>query len=172
MPYGVIEQSENNALFLRVLHLFLPCGQLLLRAAVDDIDFLRAQALCAARGVHRDVSSPHDRHALRAHDRRGGILPVSLHQIYAGQKLVGGIHAVEVLAFDPHEFGEPRARPDKDALVTALLHQLVDGNRSADDDVRSDFHAQLFKLSHFLSHDLLGEAEFGDPVNQHAARQV
>ena len=69
-------------------------GHLRLAAAVDDVHVLRAQALGAAGGVHGHVAAADHRHGLGScmmgvsYSSR-----VGLHQVDAGQVLVGGVDA-------------------------------------------------------------------------------
>ena len=95
---------------------------------------------------------------------------IGLHQVGAGQVLVGGIDADEVLAGNLHEDGQAGADAEEDGVE--LLQQFVHGITAADDRVDFDLAPQAFQEVTFLGHDGLGQAEFGDAVDQHAARPV
>ena len=97
---------------------------------------------------------------------------IRLHQVDAGEELVCGVDALQVLAGDVHEFGQSRAGADEHRLKAHLLLQLVDGDAASHDHVGLDLHAQLLEGVHLLLHDGLGQAELGDAVHQHAPRQV
>ena len=103
---------------------------------------------------------------------RGAVVFVRLHQVGTGQKFVGGINALEIFAGDIHKFGQPRAGTDKHGLEAVFIFQFLDGKNPADDHVGLYLDAQCLKVIHFLLHDGFGETEFGDTVNEHAARHV
>ena len=148
-------------------------GQLFHAAAVDDVH-VRAETLGAAGGVHRDVAAADDGDllALKRHDGRVGALAVGLHQVDAGQELVGRVNAAEVFTGDVHEHRQACAGADEHSLEAILAHQLIDGNDAADDHVRFDLDAQRLQAVDFLLHDGLGKTELGDTVHQHAAGEV
>ena len=162
------QELEDNALFLGVMDLLKTGGQLLLRAAVYDVDLLRAHALGAARRVHGHVAAAHDCNLVRVEDRGGGAVLVGLHQIDTGQVLVGRVNAVGVLARHADKARQACARADKDGLV-AVGKQLVDGLGAADNKVQHKFNAEVFQRVDLLLHDRLGQTEFRDAVHQHAA---
>ena len=151
-----------------MLH-FLPAGgQLLHGAAVDDIDLFRPQAQGRAGGVHGHVAAAYHRHPAALHDGGLGIVQIGLHQVGAGQELIGGIDALQGLAGNVHEIRQAGAGADEDRLV-ALLEELVHGQGFADDHVGLDFHPQLPESLHLPGHDGLGQTEFRNAVDQHAA---
>ena len=156
-----------------MLHLLGTGGELGLGAAVDDVH-IGPQALGAAGGVHGHVAAAHHGHllALQVHDGSVCALPVGLHQVDAGEELVGGVDALQVLAGDVHEHGQAGAGADEHGLELHLLHQLVDGDGPANHRVGLDLHAQVLQPVHFLLDDGLGQTELGDAVDQHAAGQV
>ena len=104
--HGVAQGLEDDAFFLGVLHLFLTGRQLGHAAAVDDVHGLGTQTHGAAGSVHGHVAAAHNGHLLAGAD--GGLAggQVSLHQVGAGQELVGGVHALQALAGDAHEAGQ------------------------------------------------------------------
>ena len=169
---GVGEHAEVDALFLSVMHLLEARGHLLLRAAVDDGDLVRAQPQRRARRVHGHVAAADHGHLLaHAHGGVGLREGVGLHEVDAGQKFVGRVHAVEVLAGDALKARKPRAGADEHSVV-ALVEQFVQGDRAADHGVCLDLHAQRLDGGDLLAHQALGQAEFGDAVDQHAAGGV
>ena len=147
-------------------------GHLLFRAAVDDGNFVRAQPQRRARRVHGHVAAADHGH-LFAHAHGGVRLRegVGLHQVDAGQKLVGRVDAVEVLAGDALEARQARAGADEHGLV-ALVKQFFQRHGAADDHVGFDLHAQRLDGGDLLAHKALGQAELGNAVDQHAAGGV
>ena len=146
--HGVAEGLEDNALFLGVLDLFLTGRQLSHAAAVDDIDRLSAQTQGAAGSVHCHIAAADDGDLPAGAD--GGLAggQISLHQIGAGEELVGGVDALQALARDAHEAGQAGTGTHEDGLVAVLTHQLVDGEHLADDPIalKSDFILSLCEL--------------------------
>ena len=115
----------------------------------------------------------HDHHALSDVDRGVVRLVVGMHQVGPREELVGRDHAVEVLARDAHEAGQPGARADEYGVIAFVVQQRVDRHGAAHDHVGLDPDAQPFDLGDLARHDpLLREAEFGNAVNQHAAHLV
>ena len=53
--------AELDPLFLGVMQLFQTGGHFRLAAAIDDVNMLRAETLCAAGGVHGNVAAADDR---------------------------------------------------------------------------------------------------------------
>ena len=100
------------------------------------------------------------------------VVLIRLHQIDAGEKFVGGKNALEVFAGDVHEAGKARAAADEHRLEAVFVHQLVDGEHAADDHVRFDLDAERLQVVDLLFDDGFGQAEFGDAVHEHAAREV
>ena len=156
-----------------MLNLLVTGGQLLHAAAVDNVD-VRAETLGAAGGVHGDVAAADDGDLLagKRHDGRVGAVLIGLHQVDAGQELVGGVYAAEVLAGNVHEHRQARAGADEHGLEAVLAHQLVDGHDAADDHVRLDLDAERLEAVDLLLHDGLGQTELRDAVDQHAAGEV
>ena len=68
---------------------------------------------------------------------------VGAHQVDAGEVLVGGVDAVEVLAGDVQEDRQAGAVGDEDGVEAFFGEQLVDGVGLADDDVALDLDAHL-----------------------------
>jgi len=75
---------------------------------------------------------------------------ISLHQVDPGQELIGGIHALVVLAGNVHKHGQTCAGTDEHGLKALFFHQLVDGNRAAHHGVGGDGNAQSLQPVHFL----------------------
>ena len=156
-----------------MLYLLVTGRKLLHTAAVHHIH-LGAQTLGAAGGVHSHVAAADnsDLLALEVHNRGVRVGLIGLHQIDTGEELVGGIHALEILTGDVHKHGQTRARAHKHGLKAVFLHQLVDGDGAAHNDVGLHLHAHSLEPVHFLLHDGLGQTELGNAVHQHAAGQV
>ena len=165
------QELEDDALFLGVVDLLQTGGHFGLAAAVDDINLVRAHALGAACRVHCDVAAADNGDLLGAQDRGVGVFLVGLHQVDAGQVLIGRVNAVVVLARYAHEGGQTGARADKNGLV-AVGKQIVDGLGAADNEVQHEFNAQLLQGVDLLLDDRLGQTELGDTVHQNAARGV
>ena len=75
-------------------------------------------------------------------DRGQVVFAPGFHQVVAGEELIGGKDAAEVLAGDVHELRETGAGADEDGLEALAVHQFIDGNRAAHDDVGLDLDAQ------------------------------
>ena len=125
-----------------------------------------------ARGVHRDVAAAQDRHVVAAQD--GRVLlgeAVRAHEVGARQVLVGRVDAVQVLAGDVDEVGEAGAGRDVDR-VESLVEEVVHGERLSDDGVELELDSHFREVVHLGLDDVLGQAEFGDAVDEDAARLV
>ena len=170
--HGVAEGLEDDALLLGVLDLLLTGGQLGHAAAVDDVDRLGTQTEGAAGSVHCHIAAAHDRHLFAGAD--GGLADgeIGLHQVGAGEELVGGVDALQALAGDAHEAGQTGTGTHEDGLVAVLAHQFVDGQHLADDHVALEIDAHLPEAVDLLLDDGLGQTELGDAVHQHAASHV
>ena len=166
------EQLELHFLLHGVVDLLLTGGDLLHAAAVDDVDLLGAHALGAAGGIHGHVAGANDGDLLVVLDGGVVIVPVGLHQVDAGQVLVGGVHAQQALAGDAQEPGQTGTGAQEHGLEALVGEQLVHGDGPADDGVGDHLHAQSLQPRHFPGHDGLGQTELGDAVNQHAAGLV
>ena len=94
----VRQRLKDDALLLGVLDLLLTGRQLGHAAAVDDVHGLGTQTHGAAGSIHGHVAAAHDGDLLAGAD--GGLAggQVSLHQVGAGQELVGGVHALQALS--------------------------------------------------------------------------
>jgi len=160
---------EADALFLRVVDFFEPGRHLDLGAAVNDIHFLRTQALGAAGRVHRDIAAADDRHPAADLDRRVAVGElVRLHQVDTGQELIGRVDAVQVLARDAHEGRQAGACADKDRFKS-VREQVVEREDTADDHVRLDLDAILAQRVDLLLDQRLRQTKFGNAIHQHAA---
>ena len=132
---------------------------------------LGAQALGAPGGVHGHVAAAYHGHLLVVEDGGGAALLVGLHQVNAGEVLVGGVHAHQALTGDLHKHGQAGTGGDEHRLI-APLKDLGDGENLADDHVQLNVHAHLHQVVHLTGHDGLGQTELGDAVGQHAAGGV
>ena len=79
---------------------------------------------------------------------------------------------MRVLAGDAQELGQPRAGGHEHGVIAFLVHQLVDRHGLADDDVGLEVDAHRPHDVDLAADDLLGQAELGDAVDQHAADLV
>ena len=71
------------------------------------------------------------------------------------------------------ELGQTCAGADEHCLELLVVKQLVDGDRLADNSVGDDLDAHCLEVFDLDGDDLvLGETEFGDTVNENAARLV
>ena len=155
-----------------MLHFLAAGGKFRLRTAVDDIHDVRSQPLCRAHRVHRDVAAAHDGDLLRVEDGGLAVRFIRLHEVAAGEVFVGGEDALCVLPGDVHEAGKARARAEEDGFEAELLFELVDGEHFADDHVRHHLDAERSEVIYLLFDDGFGKTEFGDAVDEHAARKV
>ena len=135
VSHGAREVLEAHALLLGVLDLLLARRHLGARAPVDDGDLARAHAQRRARAVHGHVAAAHHGHA-RALRRRRVVLGEQerLHEVDAGEVLVGGHDVAEVLAGQAHEAGQARARGQVHGVVAAR-EELVERVELAHDAV-------------------------------------
>jgi len=155
-----------------MVHFLHAGGKFHLGTAVHDMH-LGAKPQRSTRRIHRHIAATHDADLLSGVDRRKIILTERLHQVIAGKELIGGKHPVQVLAGNAHETGQARPAADKYGLVAFVIHQLVDGDGPADNDIRLNGYAQTLHLFQFLGeHLLLRQTEFRDSILQHAARLV
>ena len=145
-------------------------GHFFSASAVHDGNRFRAETERGTRRVHSDVTRSDYRNASAFLDGGNCVFAVRAHKIYAGEKLVSREHAVKVFARDPHKHRKSRARPDKHRVVFG--EKFGNGDRFADNRVRNEFYALLGDFIHFFSDERLWKAEFGDSVNEYAARLV
>ena len=154
-----------------MLDLFLTGGQLILAAAVGNVNVLCAQTLGNTGCVHCDVACTDDADVVEVLDGRIVIIAVSLHEVYAGEKLVCGVNAEQILAGDVQELGQTCAGADEHCLE-AVLEQLVNGLGLADDGVVYDLDAHGLEVVDLGRNDLLGQTELRNTVDQNAAGLV
>jgi len=88
------EVFEDDAFFLGMVGFFDTGRHFLIGTPIDDIDRLCTQTLCGSGCVHRDVTAADDRNGLASRNRCIITVVIGLHQVCAGQKLIGGIYAV------------------------------------------------------------------------------
>ncbi len=155
-----------------MVHLLHAGRKLRLAAAVDN-HRLGTQTLGRAHGVHRHIAAADDHHLAAHVDGRVVTLVVGVHEVRTREELVGRDHAVEVLARNAHEARQTGARTDEHGVVTLAVQQIVHGHRASHDHVGLDLHAQGLHGLDLAGHDpLLGQAELGDAVYEHAAHLV
>ncbi len=92
-------------------------------------------------------------------------------QIDAGQVFIGRKNTDEVFTRDPEELGQARPHADKHGLV-ALIKQALDRNGAPADPVGAKFHTISPQTFQLRGHNILGQTEGGDAVDEHAARFV
>ncbi len=148
-------------------------GSSLVAAPVDDVHLVGAQPQRGARRVHGHVAAAEDRDSRRPLQRRvvGGEAEAA-HQIAAGQVLVGRVDAVEVLAGDLEEPGQPGAGADEDGVERPRSRAQSTVRVLPTTIVEPQLDAQALHVLDLAPHDRLGQPELGDAVGQHAARLV
>src|SRR5574344_1397053 len=170
---GVLKRAELDAFLLGVVDFLDARWHFGLAAAVDEVDLLRAEAQGHPARVHRDVAAAEDPDARAVPEGRVGVrLVVGLHEVGAGEVLVGAEDADEVLALDAHELGKAGAGADEDGVETVLLHEVLELAGAADDEVGLDLDAEILESVDLVLHDGLRKAELGDAVDEDAAALV
>ena len=132
---------------------------------------LSAQTLGNAGRVHCDVACADNADVAEVLNGRIVIVAVSLHEVHAGEKLVGGVNAEQVLTGDVQELGQTCAGADEHCLE-AVLEQLIDGLGLADDGVVYDLDAHCLEVIDLGGNYLLGQTELRNTVNKNAAGLV
>ena len=145
--------------------------KLLLGTAVHDVNFLGAHALCTAGSVHGYVAAADDSDLLRVVDRGVGVFLVRLHQIDTGQVFVRGVNAVCVLARHADKGRQTGTGANEDSLVT-VTEQLVDGLRTAYNEVQNKLNTEVLQRVDLLLHDSLRQTELRNAVHEYAAGGV
>ena len=163
------QQHEFHSFLLGVVDFFLPGGEFFPAPTIDDVGLLRPQAQGGPGGVHGDVAAPKGGNLL-APDQGSVVIGevVGLHQVGTGQIFIGRIDADVVLAGNLQEHGQPGADPEKYCIKA--LQELIHRFRTADDGVDFDGTTQAFQIAAFGGDNSFGETEFGDAVDQDAAR--
>ncbi len=153
-----------------MMDLFVPGGHLHPAAAVHDFG-LRPQPQRGTGGVHGHVAAADGDHFLAADGCRAVLGKTEgFHQVGAGEILVGGVDADQVLTGDFHELGQSGPRADEHHVV--IGKQLLDADSHPDDHVQTKLHAQGLQVVDLGQDHLLGQAELRDTVHQHATGQV
>jgi hypothetical protein len=173
---GIGQHAELDALFARVLHFFGACGHLGFRPPIDQRGRLRAQAAGGAYRVHRGVAAAHHDHvAVAAIVNRlveFGKL-VGAHQVGAGEKLVGGVDAVQVLAGHmPRNTGNPAPVATKTASNPSLRISSSMVTLLPTTTLVSNSTPMRRRLSTSVLDDGFGQAKLGNAVDEHAAQFV
>ena len=143
----------------------------LLGTTVHDVNLVSTHALCAAGSVHGYVAAADDRDLLRVVDRGVCVFLVCLHQIDAGQVLVRRVNAVRVLARHADKGRQTGAGTDENRFKT-VAEQLVDGLRTADNEVQNKLNTEVLQRVDLLLHDGLRQTELRNAVHQNAAGGV
>ncbi len=92
-----------------------------------------------------------------------------MHEVGAREVLVGAVHAGQVLARDLEEAGQAGAHGEVEGIKALLVEELLSVEQSAGDGVVLELDAELLQAVDLALDDLLGQAELGDAVGQHAA---
>ena len=161
-----------DALFHGVVYLLAACGHVGLLAAVDDGD-LAAQTQCGTCGIHRHIAAADHCHTATKIDGRVVPLVVTVHEIGAGEELVGGEDTAQRLAWNAHEFGQAGTAGDVYGLEPVAVEKVVYRQALAHNDVGLDFYTQTAQVVDFgFYHLLFGQTELGDAVNEHTSCMV
>ncbi len=163
------QRHDLDALGLGVVQLGTTSGHLFLGAAIRDDRVLGAQALGGAHGVHGHVAAAKDHDVLAV--LGGGVVlgeVVGLHEVHAGEVLVGKEHVGEVLAGHVEELGQAGAGGHVNG-IEALLKQLLGVGDVANYSVVLKLDAHRLKAIDLALDNGLGQTELGDAVDQHAA---
>ena len=169
---GGAQHLELDAFLQRVVKLLHPYRHLGLGAAIDDGD-VAAEATRSARRVHGGVAATNDHDVLAPAlgQRRLMALDGALHQVDAGQKLVGRHDVEQVLAGHVHEARQAGAGADKNLPEAGLL-QIAEGGGLADNEVLDELAAEGLDLRDHVVDQFVGQAELGNAVTQHATKGV
>ena len=152
-----------------MVNLLLAGRKLSLGAAIDDMN-LGAEPERGAGCIHCDIAATHYAHLLASVDRGQIVVAVCAHKIVAGQELIGGEHAAEILSRDAHKLRKTGAGADEHGLEAHLVKEFVDGYGAANEHVGLNLHAEFLNVGDFVGEDLLlREAELRNAVLQHAA---
>ena len=169
---GIGEEVKDDAFLFGVEDFFAPGRELLFASAVDDMG-LSAEAEGSPCRVHSHVAAADDDSLFGLHDRSSGIGAERLHQIAPGEIFVGGEDAHGLLAGNVHKLGKAGAGTDEYGIVALFLHQGINGSGLADDAVCLDLDTKCLDILDLLLDDrFLGKTEFGDAVDENAARLV
>ena len=169
---GAVRVTKSHTLLLGVVDLLVPGRHLLLGAAVDDRRRLRSEADGGAHRVHRRVAAAEHGDPLVRGRRRPACRTsgqVRLHQVDPGEELVGRVDADQVLARDVHEARQPGSDADEDGIEPSSSSSSMVSTMPMTALV-SNVTPSFVELLDLGVDDLLGQAELGDPVDEHAAR--
>ena len=155
-----------------MVHLLHAGRQLGLAAAVY-YSGLGTETPGCAHGIHGDIAAAHHYDLLALID--GGVVFFfpGVHEVGAGEHLIGREDTVEVLAGYVHEAGKPCSRADEHGVEALFIHEGVYGESAPHHYVCLDLHAELLHACHLSGHyALLGETEFRNAVYEHASSLV
>ena len=157
---------------MRVVDFLLAGRKFDFRTAVNDGGF-GPQPQGRASCIHGHIAATDHDGLLASMDRREIVVSVGLHEVVPGQELVGGEDAVGILARDAHEAGQTGARADENGFEAFFVHQGIDGDGAADDDVQFNLDTQRLDSFNLGGYDLiLRKTELGNAVFQHASGPV
>ena len=160
------QHAELDAFLAGVLHFFSASRHLGLRAPVNQRGGFGAETAGGAHRVHGGIATADNDHVAIAAvvDRLVELRKaIGAHQVGAGEKFVGRVDAVEVLAGHAEKYGQARAGGDKDCVVAFDAHQFIERDAFADDDVGFEFDAHAAQVVDFLLTMDLGRRNSGMP---------
>src|SRR5208282_588859 len=170
--HRIRQHPKIDAFLLRVLHFFNTRRHLRLAPPVQHVRFLRSQPPCRPDRVQRRVSPADHRHMLPAQTHHRLVIArkfVCMHQVDPRQKFIRRIYPVQVFSGNTQENRQPRARGDKNRVVSFFLKQLVNRNRLTYHHVRLEHDTHLPHRVDLLADYLLRQTKFRYPVHQHSA---
>src|SRR6516165_2096647 len=122
--------------------------------------------------VHGGIAATHHHGALAdSHWRVGLGELVSLHQVDAGEKFVGGVNAHQVLSRYTREVGQPGACAQEDGVVSCLK-QFFQRGGSANNEVGTELYPHLPQPIDLFVEDFSWQPEVGNTVSQYASQLV
>ena len=166
--YRICKQPEYDAFYLCVLYLLTPCRQFLITAAIHDTNLIRTKPQGTSCGIHSHIPTAHNDHVLTFFD--GSVIfreLIRLHEIYTCQKLIRGIHAIEVLTIDSHEIWQSCTGSKEDRIE--LIFQFIDGLDLSDNVTGFHINAKLPDIIHLFLNYIFGKPELWNTVDQHSS---
>ena len=104
-------------------------------------------------------------------DGRVVVVPVRLHKIGTGQKLIGAVDTQKVLSRDVKELRQAGSGADEHCFIS-FLKELVHGDGLADDGIVYDLDTHLGQVLDLRGDNFLRQTELRNTVDQHTARFV
>ena len=94
-----------------------------------------------------------------------------VHQVHAGQVLIGWHNVQGILARNIHEVRQTCTRTHEDALET-LFVQVLYGNCLTNNAVGNEFYTHFLKILNFYIHDGIRQTELWNTIFQYSANLV